>query len=42
MREAYANISREWNTNPDVPNMRVAAMKIAIERVVKSYGSLGI
>ena len=42
MREAYANISREWNTNPDVPNMRIAAMKIAIERVVNSYGSLGI
>jgi glutamate dehydrogenase (NAD(P)+) len=42
MREAYKHISHEWNTNPDVKDMRVAAMKIAVERVVKSYGSLGI
>ena len=42
MREAYAKISHEWNTNKDAKNMRVAAMKIAIERVVQSYGSLGI
>jgi glutamate dehydrogenase (NAD(P)+) len=42
MREAYKHISHEWNTNPDVMDMRVAAMKIAVERVVQSYGSLGI
>ena len=40
MREAYKHISHEWNTNPDVKDGRVAAMKIAVERVVKSYGSL--
>ena len=42
MREAYKHISHEWNTNQDVKDMRVAAMKIAVERVVQSYGSLGI
>lgn len=42
MREAYKHISHEWNTNADVKDMRVAAMKLAIERVVISYGSLGI
>ena len=42
MRKAYEDISREWNTNSDVIDMRMAAMKIAIQRVVLSYGSLGI
>ena len=42
MRNAYANISHEWNTNRDVPDMRVAAMKIAIQRVATSYGTMGL
>ena len=42
MYEAYATISKEWNENPKVPDLRIAAMKIAIQRIVQSYGSLGI
>ena len=42
MRNAYALMSQQWNNNPSVPDMRIAAMKIATERVVASYGTMGL
>ena len=39
---AYENISKEWNENTDGLDMRLSTMKLAIQRVVSSYGSLGI
>lgn len=35
-------ISAEWNANPEIPDLRTAAMKIAVQRVSLSYSSLGI
>ncbi|NND00110.1 MAG: Glu/Leu/Phe/Val dehydrogenase [Gammaproteobacteria bacterium] len=42
MREAYRRISEKWHSDEKIPDMRVAAMMIAIERIAGSYGSLGI
>jgi len=42
MHQTYATISAEWNNDPHVPDLRTAAMKVAVERIAKSYGSLGI
>jgi glutamate dehydrogenase (NAD(P)+) len=42
MRQAYGDISAEWNGNPSIPDLRTAAMKIAVQRVSSSYSSLGI
>ncbi len=42
MRLTYETISREWNTNAAVLDLRGAAMKVAIQRVAQSYGSIGI
>lgn len=42
MRQAYGDISAEWNSNPSIPDLRTAAMKIAVQRVSTSYNSLGI
>ncbi len=42
MRSSYSVISHAWNTTKDVPNLRTAAMMVAVKRVVQSYSSLGI
>lgn len=42
MRTGYQNISERWHSNENIPDLRTAAMMIAIERVRDSYSSLGI
>ena len=42
MREGYCAISERWHSRADIPDLRTAAMAIAIERIVDSYSSLGI
>lgn len=42
MRLTYETISDEWNRNAAVLDLRSAAMKVAIQRIAQSYGSLGI
>jgi hypothetical protein len=36
------DISAECNGNSSIPDLRTAAMKIAVQRVSSSYSSLGI
>lgn len=42
MREGYCVISERWHTDSNVPDLRTAAMTIAIERIADSYSSMGI
>ena len=42
MRGSYDIISKVWNETKGVPNLRTAAMMVAVKRVVQSYSSLGI
>ncbi|MGH1540632.1 MAG: Glu/Leu/Phe/Val family dehydrogenase [Arenicella sp.] len=42
MREGYASISEKWHSDKRIPDLRTAAMMIAIERIQSSYKSLGI
>ncbi|MGB1089050.1 MAG: glutamate dehydrogenase, partial [Alphaproteobacteria bacterium] len=42
MRDGYAAISECWNSRDDIPDLRIAAMVIAIQRIADSYRSLGI
>ncbi len=42
MREGYQVISAKWNSDARIPDLRTAAMMIAIERIRDSYSSLGI
>ena len=42
MRAAYNAISEVWNTDSRIPDLRTAAMLIAVDRVAHSYTSLGI
>ena len=42
MRAANEAISTVWNDKDDVPDLRTAAMMIAVDRVAKSYVSIGI
>ena len=42
MRGSYNIISKVWNETKGVPNLRTAAMMVAVKRVVQSYSSLGI
>ena len=42
MRGAYDAISGAWNDKDNVPDLRTAAMMIAVDRVAKSYVSIGI
>ena len=42
MRGAYDAISETWNDKDNVPDLRTAAMMIAVDRVAKSYVSIGI
>lgn len=42
MREGYQVMSEKWNRDTRIPDLRTAAMMIAIERIQDSYSSLGI
>lgn len=42
MREGYQVISAKWHSDDCIPDLRTAAMMIAIERIRESYTSLGI
>ena len=42
MREGYQVISAKWHSDSRIPDLRTAAMMIAIERIRDSYDSLGI
>ena len=42
MRGAYDAISETWNHKDNVPDLRTAAMMIAVDRVAHSYISIGI
>jgi len=42
MREGYRVISAKWHSDERIPDLRIAAMMIALERIVDSYKSLGI
>lgn len=42
MRGAYNAISATWNNGNNVPDLRTAAMMIAVDRVAQSYISIGI
>lgn len=42
MREGYQVISAKWHSDERIPDLRTAAMMIAIERIQDSYQSLGI
>ncbi len=42
MRGAYSAISTTWNETDNVPDLRTAAMMIAVDRVAQSYISIGI
>lgn len=42
MREGYQVMSEKWHSDSRIPDLRTAAMMIAIERIRDSYSSLGI
>ena len=42
MIETYEAISRLWNSEADIPDLRTAAMMIAVKKIVQSYSSMGI
>lgn len=42
MRQGYQTISEKWHSDERIPDLRIAAMMIALERIVDSYNSLGI
>jgi len=42
MRQGYQTISEKWHSDERIPDLRIAAMMIAIERVAASYRSLGM
>ena len=42
MREGYQVISKRWHSDKRVPDLRTAAMMIALERIASSYESLGL
>jgi glutamate dehydrogenase (NAD(P)+) len=42
MTETYKAISKLWNSEAGIPDLRTAAMMIAVKRIVQSYSSMGI
>jgi glutamate dehydrogenase (NAD(P)+) len=42
MRAAYQSISEVWHSRNDVPDLRMAAYVVAIDRVAKSYRAKGL
>ena len=42
MCQTYHEISQRWHSSDDIPDLRTAAMSVAIERIISSYESIGI
>ena len=42
MLETYKVISDVWNQHSEIPDLRTAAMIVAVKRIAQSYNSLGI
>ena len=42
MREGYQAISKRWHSDENIPDLRMAAMIIALEKIASSYESLGL
>ncbi len=42
MRAAYQSMREVWHARPDVPDLRIAAYLVAIDRVAQSYRALGL
>lgn len=42
MRSAYAEMSKLWNDDPNIPDLRTAAFIIALNRIASIYKALGI
>ena len=42
MLETYKVISDVWNKHSVIPDLRTAAMIVAVKRIAQSYNSLGI
>ena len=42
MRTTYDVISDLWNSDPNIPDLRTAAMMVSIQRIASTYSSLGI
>ncbi len=42
MRTGYQAISEKWNSDANIPDLRTAAMMIAIDRIAHAYLSIGI
>ena len=42
MLETYKVISDVWNKHSEIPDLRTAAMIVAVKRIAQSYNSLGI
>ena len=42
MLETYKVISNVWNKYSEIPDLRTAAMIVAVKRISQSYNSLGI
>jgi len=42
MRTAYQNISETHRAHDDVPDLRTAAFRIAIEKIAKAYTEMGL
>ena len=42
MREGYCAMSKKWHSDSRIPDLRTAAMMIAIERISDAYSSLGM
>ena len=42
MRDGYRAISEKWHSESTIPDLRTAAMVIAIEKIRKDYDSIGI
>ena len=42
MLETHKVISDVWNQHRDIPDLRTAAMIVAVKRIAQSYNSLGI
>ena len=42
MLETYKVISEVWNKHSEIPDLRTAAMIVAVRRIAQSYESLGI
>ena len=42
MLETYKVISDVWNSYSEIPDLRTAAMVVAVKRIAQSYNSIGI